>query len=222
MNALVARVVQRFRVAQRYLAARGLPMGKTFQNENVRIHRFREVLKVTDLTNAGKRGKSCTEVTMQFTADFEGDRDEFLDAFTDMLMEASREGFDTVRRILNLYHRDDRRGQIALDYQQLKSINVEPFGEIFEFTIKQPGQASIDVKVSPTDFSVVNHAWMTHPTDPSVPGFIHDSRYYPVKKKDAMAFYAWMKENHERARRFMNMDMFRKVWTTLGVKYDYH
>lgn len=221
MRPLVARVVQRFRVAQRYLSARGLAMGKTFQNENVRIHRFRELLRVTDLTNAGKRGKTCGQITLQFTANFEGDRDEYLDQVTDVLMDSAAQGYDAVRNYLNFQKQELRRGQIALDYEILKSINVEPFGEVFEFVIRQPGKASLEVKSSPTDFRVVNHAWMKNQHDPEK-GFIHDTMYWPRKKKDAMAFYAWMKENHERARRFMNMDMFRQTWKALGVDYDSH
>ena len=42
----------------------GLDVGKTIENDSVRIHRYRPSVTVTDLTNAGKRGKRCEEFTV--------------------------------------------------------------------------------------------------------------------------------------------------------------
>jgi len=39
--------------------AAGLSVGQTIENENVRVHRYRPSVEITDLTNAGKRGKRC-------------------------------------------------------------------------------------------------------------------------------------------------------------------
>lgn len=220
MSPIAARVVQRYRVAQRYLAARSLPLGKTFQNELVRIHRYKHLLQITDLREAGKRGKSCTQLNVQLTANV-ADHDRAFDEIAELLVEYAAGGFDVLRAHIHQL-REARPGEIALNIERLKAIDVEPYGEIFEFTIKQPNGGSIEVRSSPIDFRVINHVFMGHPTDPSKPGFIHDTSYWPRKKKDAMTFYAWMKENHQRARRFMNLDMFRRTWADLGISYDSH
>jgi len=44
--------------------ARGLPVGKTLENESWRVHRFANALRITDLTNAGKRGKRCIQYSV--------------------------------------------------------------------------------------------------------------------------------------------------------------
>jgi hypothetical protein len=41
-----------------------IPIGKTLEVGNLRIHRFRSSIRVTDITNAGKRGKKVDEFTL--------------------------------------------------------------------------------------------------------------------------------------------------------------
>jgi len=50
------------RVASRHV--RALDLGKTFENESWRIHRFAHALHITDLTNAGKRGKKVEKLSL--------------------------------------------------------------------------------------------------------------------------------------------------------------
>jgi hypothetical protein len=42
----------------------GLEVGKTIENEHIRVHRYRPSIVVWDLTNAGKRGKKCDKFTL--------------------------------------------------------------------------------------------------------------------------------------------------------------
>ena len=216
---VTARVALRYRLAHRYLSARGLPLGKTFQSELVRIWHGREVIKVTDLKNAGKRGKTCSELTLQLTYNFKGDRLAWFDEVADAMLNHASRGYEGVSGYAR-FLQSESPADVAIDVRSLKSINVEPYGEIFEFTIKQPNGGGIEVKSSPIEFRVTNRHWFEGP--PGKPGFFQDTSYWPRKKKDAMTFYAWMKENHQRARRFMNLDMFRKLWGDLGISYDSH
>jgi hypothetical protein len=220
MSPLVSRISLRYRVAQRYLAARDLPMGKTFQNEQVRIWHGRELLKVTDLTNAGKRGKTCAEMTVTLTYDYEGDRLAWFDETADNMLNHVARGYVAVRHYV-AFLQDQSPGEISVDFHSLKSINVEPYGEIFEFKVKQPNGGSIDVKSSPIDFRVTNRHFFSHPTDPKK-GFFQDTSYWPRKKKDAMVFYAWMRDQNGSAVRFINMNAIRDLWHKLGVVYDSH
>jgi hypothetical protein len=222
MSSLIARVALRYRVAHRYLTAKDLPLGKTFQSELVRIWHGREVIKVTDLTNAGKRGKTCAEMTVTLTYNFKGDSLAWFDETADNMLNHAGRGYEGVRGYA-AYLQHASPSDVAVDIHALKSINVEPYGEIFEFKIKQPNGGSIEVKSSPIDFRVTDRHYMQNPTSPpGKGGFFQDTSYWPRKKKDAMAFYAWMKENHGRARLFMNMDVIRKTWADLGIAYDSH
>jgi len=53
--------------------AEALPIGETIEVGDLRIHRYRPTVEVTDLTNAGKRGKKVSIIS--FESDWE-DRDE--------------------------------------------------------------------------------------------------------------------------------------------------
>ena len=217
MGTLLARLIRR--VARRYIAASGLPVGKTYQDERVRIHRYRELFELTDLTDAGKRGKRCQVLRLSLNYGYEGDRDAWFESTADGLMNHTWEGYAGVSGYAKFLH-NERPDVVAIDINYVKSINVEPYGEIFNFTIKQPNGGSIEVRSSPNEFRVVDRHYFSHPTDPKKPGFFQDSSYWSSKKTDGMAFYAWMKDNHERARRFMNMNMFRSTWRDLGISYD--
>jgi len=225
MSPLVARVVQRFRVAQRYLSAAQLGIGNTVANELVKVHRYRDSIVVTDLTNAGKRGKACMEFTVSPSygglAGTGADRDSWLDRTGGALAGLVSRGYSALRA----YITDEMQARphtIDFGERKLRGVDVEPFGRVFAFKIRQPNQGHIEVRVSPLSFSVIDHHWMDHPTDPTAKGHFQDTSYWPAKKTDATAFYAWMKDNHARAERFMNMDMFRQTWERLNIKYDSH
>lgn len=220
MASLVARVVQRYRVARRYLTAGSLPLGKTFQNDQVRVHRYSDSLRVTDLTDAGKRGKKCREMTVMLTYSYQGKHDEWFARMGGFFVdEGSRGGFDAICRFITDVQVDFPT-EISIEMTDLRAIDVEPNGESFEFRIPQRDKGYIEVVSSPLDFRITDHHAMEGP--PGKPGFFQDTSYHPQKKRDAQTFYAWMRDNHERARRFISLDMFRKTWATLGVKVDYH
>lgn len=225
MSPIAARVALTYRVAQRYLSAGQLGIGDTAANELVKVHRYRDNIVVTDLSNAGKRGKACMEFYVSPSygalAGTGADRDAWLDRTGGALAGLITRGYGA---LLN-YIKDEmqeRPHTIDFSERKLRGVDVEPFGEVFKFKIRQPNQGWIEVKVSPLSFGVNDHHWMDHPTDPEAEGHFQDTLYSPVKKQDAMAFYAWMKENHERARRFMNMDMFRQTWERLGINFNSH
>jgi hypothetical protein len=41
-----------------------ITLGKTIENGSIRIHRFRDTLRITDITNAGKRGKNVDRISV--------------------------------------------------------------------------------------------------------------------------------------------------------------
>jgi hypothetical protein len=217
--------MQRYRVAQRYLAAAQLGIGDTVANEGVKVHRYSDNIVVTELTNAGKRGKACREFVVSPSygslAGTGDDRRAWLDRTGPALAGLIGRGYDALLSHIQAEMKE-RPYTIEFSERKLRGVDVEPFGEVFKFKIRQPNQGHIDVKVSPLEFLVNDHDFMGHPTDPTKKGHFQDTLYWGRKKADAMAFYAWMKDNHERARRFMSIDMFKQVWDKLGVTYDRH
>lgn len=209
------------RVAQRYLLAKGLPMGQTYQNPKVRIHRYSDLLQVTELVNAGKRGKKCPQMAIQLTYQFKGDKPAWFERITHEFLVYSRSSDPYAK--MKAFITDlqvDFPGEIDMSERDLKGVEVEPYGQVFEFKIPlEDNKSSIEVMSSPTSFRVTNHWWATGPKGN---GFYQDTSYHPDKKKDAVLFYGWMKDNASKIKGFKSMDDFRKLWGTLGVEYDYH
>lgn len=214
----------RFRVASRYIAAttqkrvaRGLPLGRTFQNEKVRVHRWADFLEVTDLTNAGKKGKTCDRFRTNPVHPFSGDKAEWFDRISGEFLEYSTKS-DPYRSMIS-FIKDlivDFPKEIRLDEEKVKSYNVEPFGPRFDIDIPlEDGKSSIRVNATPYSAFVVNHHWMSR-------GFYQDTSYHADKRKDAVLFYGWMKENSNKVTKFKSMDDFKKVWDSLGANFDYH
>lgn len=205
------------KVAKKVLA-KGLPLGKTYQNPKVRIHRYRDQVRVTDLTNAGKRGKKVREMVVMPAYAYSGDDQDWLDRQTHQFLIYARSS-DPYQKS-KLYIKDlmvDFPDDIKLVETEYRGVDVEPYGEIFEFKIPIE-RGSITLKSSPTDFLVKHTARMTGPRGN---GFDHDSRYRPYKKRDAILFYGWMKDNANKVKSLKDMTDLFDIWKKLGVQYDY-
>lgn len=53
-----------------------MKVGDTFESDFLRVHRYRDQIQVTDVVNAGKRGKKCREFSI-------GTRKHYQDSFSD-------------------------------------------------------------------------------------------------------------------------------------------
>lgn len=206
------------KVAKKVLA-KGLPLGKTYQNPKVRIHRYRDQVRVTDLTNAGKRGKKVREMVVLPTYAYSGDDQDWLDQQTHQFLTYARSS-DPYQKS-KLYIKDlmvDFPDDIKLVETEYRGVDVEPYGELFEFRLPLDNGGKLTIKSSPTDFLVVHTARMKGPRGNE---FDHDSRFRPRKKKDAVLFYGWMKDNSSKVKSFKGMTDLFDLWKKLGVNYDY-
>ncbi len=220
---LVQRVATRHLVATRALIAlEGLGRGDTFQNENVRVHRYADLLTVTDLRNAGKRGKTCDQFSAEPTYAFKGNRQEWLGNMSSALLEY-KNGSNPYSKMLSTI-KDvlvDFPGEIQISETKLKAIEVEPYGVKFEVTIpREDGKSTLEVTSSPIDFSVRDHGWMASAFKGQ--GAYHDTFYVPNKRQDGIAFYGWMKDNASKVSTFKSIQDFLDLWKKLGVDYRTH
>lgn len=217
------RVAARFQQI-RQIKAKGLSQGGRFQNEKIRVRRLADYIEVTDLTNAGKRGKKCSQFITHATYSF-GDttaRNEWLERISDMFLDfvTISNPYERMLAIIRDIREDGREDEIRLIERDLKGIEVEPFGIIFDLTIpRKDGKSELIVHCSPTDFYVKDHAWIDRESRGG--GMYHDTTYHPDKRKDAILFYGWMKDNSDKVKSYESVQDFRNLWTVLGVKYDY-
>ena len=211
------------RVARRYKEAlAGIGVGRTVEMGNVRVHRYRDHFRVTDLTNAGKRGKKVDEATVSPSYAYKGDWDQWFDSTSQALVHYRT--FDQVmaffRDLLASYP-----GEIEVNRSQARGVDVEP-GGLTKITLKTRPNDNGDYMViesKPTDWGVKSVAIMGRPDGGS---FTQDTLYTPAGGKREVAkgaklFNIWLQENLSKVNGMSILEL-RKVWDNLKVKYDYH
>jgi hypothetical protein len=198
------------RVVARFVSASSIPIGKGYFSGTLKVHRYRENIQITDMTNAGRRGKRVQQAMVSLSYSFQGETQEFLDLVTDDLSR-----FDTYAEAKHYLDGLNTPG-VEVSESALRGVDVEPMGT--EITLK--AKEGVTITSSPWDFSVIDHAPMTHPKT-GVPIGHQDTQYWPVKKQDGAIFYAWLKDNLAKAAQ-MNMAAIRDIWGTIGVRYDSH
>lgn len=212
------------RVASRYVLAENVPMGKTWERGDLRIHRFRDHFRITDLTNAGKRNKKVRQMTVAPTYAFKGDHDDWLERMSKNMLDYP--SYDGILSFLNdILH--DYPGEIRINETQLRGVDVNPGGfEKIEFDVVDRDW-SLSVKAELDDFLVVQRDRLRRPTRPDEPAndsgqpMFQDTIYSPKNKAGAKVFYNWLQGNREAAKG-MSLQDFKALWRELKIPYDGH
>lgn len=213
------------RVASRYVLAENVPMGKTWERGPVRVHRYRDHFLVTDLVNAGKRGKKVRQMTIAPTYRFKGNHDDWLERMSKNLLDYS--SYDGMKALINdILH--DYPGEIRLNETEVRGVDVNPAGsQKIEFGAATGPDKAIEVWAEPDDFSVTDRWKLNRPARSDAPmndsggETYHDTRYTPNSKTDAKVFYNWLRANLDEAKR-MDIEGFKNLWRELKIRYDSH
>lgn len=205
MDPLTPRVVRAFR--NKTSAVIGV--GDTWENEHYRIHRFRDVIRVWELTNAGKRGKKVQSLALMGS-----DSKHPMESWALEFQMMARRGanWDRMRQVAEEaveigqgpgFHR------VEVSYSQERGVDVTPGG--FK-TLKIDGK-KVYIEVDHRDFTVRDKEDQNNlPTcTPAVKGGL---KAIPV-------FYRWVQENEAK---IQNMS-FRQVeaeMDKLGIPYHFY
>lgn len=200
-----------------------LSIGETFENEKVRIHLYAHYVKVTDLTNAGKRGKKVSELRARperlpytETAEWVMRMGKFFTEYVNRSnpYKAIKDFIEDVKK--------DYPTEIGVDEVQLRGVDVVPAGETIEFEIKRDdGKSTLLFYADPTSFRVTNRVWFENESG-RAGGFYQDRSYYSPKRQDAGTFYSWLKANLTKAKAFKDITDVTDVLRDLKVQYDSH
>jgi hypothetical protein len=208
------------RVLARFILATGIPLGKTVEVGSARIHRYRDHFKVTDLTNAGKRGKRVRVMNLSPSDSYSGKPEDWMESMGRALPEFP--SYDGIKRFI----KDvlvDSPGEITLNEFEERGVDVNPGGTV---KIEMVTSEGVEITALPDDFTV-RSSFMIHGKSPSAPAndtgreMWQDTLYHPAGKKDAQVFYNWLSANEAEAKR-MGIKELRKLWGDLGVRYDFH
>lgn len=205
-------------VVARFLAASGIPLGKTFNFDSVRIHRYRDHFKVTDITNAGKRGKKCRAMTIGVVGYYyKGDPEAWMENMSKVLVDYK--SYDKVKNLVKDLQ-EQFPHEIELNEYEERGVDVEPTGD--KITIKSKGTdgSVLEVEAKSTEFRVLSKAPLTHSKTGDAIGF-QDTNYYSRDKAGAGSFYVWLQTNLSKVNS-MTIGDLRSLWNDMDVKYDYH
>lgn len=201
---IASRVVTRF--------ARGLDLGKTWENGKVRVHRYRNVFHIWDLTNAGKRGKNVR--TLSAAPPYSVDPDQWMEEQSKRIVLNAAGGYDTVKKYLDGVEADTSESTE-------RGVDVRP-GNVREIKLQWiVGEDQLRVTATPKEFLLNSSKALKHPKTGDPIGR-QDTLYYPKGKRDSAVFYRWLIDGGEAKIQRMEIDAIRKLWDQIKVKYDYH
>lgn len=203
---LTRRIVARYKLS-------GVEMGREVTQGTVRIHRYSDHFVITDLTNAGLRGKKVRIMNLSLGYGSTQNRKEWLDTMGDTL--PNQDSYEGVKRFVNGLRQDDP--YVLADEREARGVDIEPTGA--KISVKT--NAGLLIEAAPDNFRVLNRQPMSHPKTKEPMGTFQDTNYYSRDKKGAGVFFAWLKANISRANNFSIQD-FQQLWDQAGIKYDYH
>jgi hypothetical protein len=194
--------------------AAGIEMGKTVELGTVRIHRFADHFRVTDLTNAGKRGKRCAVASLATTHLFTGDQSAWMHNMGRALVSMCESYSDVRRLIADIMV--DFPGELRFDAREERGVDVEPAGAQ---TLTVKTAAGLVITASDRDFSVKS-SWAISKSA------TQDTLYYPAGTKTeqragAARFFAWLRANLSKVETMTISDLCAQ-WNALEVRHDYH
>ena len=199
------------KIAQRYRTAFG---GWVTVVGKIRIQRWQDHIRVWDLTNAGKRGKTVDGITIANRQHL-GFAEE--GAWIGRIYE-SLQNLDTLGEAKAFIKdlEDDFPGDIRLEDFTTRGVDVQPKEAI---SLRLTTSTGVQITATPLDWSIVHTAIIKGPKNTE--GFKQDTGYNPRRKTDIKPFYNWLLANTDKISK-MTIQDFQKLWDDLGVKYDSH
>ena len=194
------------RVAYRYLIAKSLGRGETLERNDYRIHRFADSLRLTDLTNAGKRGKKVQQLWVTW---WRGNMEEgpLLEHLQNWFEFATRaRSYKAMAATIETGLSELASDGVSIEsgYNTLRGVDVTPAG----FSDIEIHTADIYLKAEHNSFVVKD-----------MKDRANEPTCYARGKKSILVFYRWVKDNEQAIKRMT----FREVLKGMegaGVQYN--
>jgi Cu/Ag efflux protein CusF len=208
------------RVAARFMdkVARGLDLGKTWENGKVRVHRYANSFHVWDLANAGKRGKKVRMMIVTPNTYSRSAEEEWLERHARRLVLQAARGYDGIK---SYFEQLDDEVEADISERQERGIDILP-GDTKKIELRwKVGDNELDMTADTLKFSVKSSVPLSH-AKTGEPVGRQDTLYWSAKKADATRFYSWLSGEGESKVQRLNITALRQLWKDLGVRYDYH
>lgn len=198
------------KIHRRYLIE-GLDIGKTVENDAIRAHRYSSAIRVTELLNAGKRGKKVDEFALYDLDRIQDPKmSKLIDQFAAMIPRTKNyKKLLAVAEGLMKTAKDTGQINPKIEKNVLRGVDVAP-GGFKKVEINTPnlyGRAESD------SFSVRDKKDTNN--DPTI--------MTPKKGKDTAVkkFYKWISENESKWKS-MSFEELRRALKKAGIEYHYY
>jgi hypothetical protein len=187
------------RVVNAYYRKQALDVGRTWENENWRIHRYADSIRITELREAGKRGKKVKVISL-----YGGVRTLPLESTAMELVMLGKRN-ETYARMLQAAKEAEEIG-FTLSEEEQRGVDVPP-GNFGPMDIRGD---HVHVEVGWKDFSVRNTD-DTYNEETCIPALKGGLKAIP-------AFYRWVSDNRAKVEK-MTFDEVVQTMESLDVPY---
>jgi len=181
--------------------------GKSFETENIRVSVIHTAVHITDMTNAGKRGKNVDKFALY---DLDYISDPLIQAMvSDFIMDLKGMVYpQAMKRALNLVKRTTDIGP-KIEHSKEKGVHVAPPG-FKPFKLETP---FVSITADWRSFSISDKIDQNN-----LPACISTSR---GGKKSVKLFYRWAQDNANKLKR-MTFEQIQKDIRKAGVESHYY
>ena len=187
-----------------------LPMGKTLERGSIRIHRWHTTVRVTDLTNAGKRGKRCDQAVVYNIDYAERDASSEIEEMMDGIERARNyaQALKVMEKSVDEINVVSKMG-VKFDEQIERGVDVAPGG----FSKIKINGKNVYIEADFSRFVVRDKVDMNNePT--CIPGA-------RGKKTSIKMFYRWATDNENFIKRATFSEVLDSM-TKAGIPYHYY
>lgn len=192
-------------VASRYMSREALNVGDTFENESWRIHRYSNSIIITDLTNAGKRGKKVESWVVMGRGGWGEDKLPMESMAMQYVMWAKRNATPAQMKKAIDEDKEAMGDSMEVHDRTERGVDVAPGG--FKPVLIRGAQVTIEADYESFSIKDIND-------DTNEPTCIAQG------KKSVKQFYRWVKDNARRIQSWSMHDIMNEL-SKEGINYHY-
>lgn len=208
-------------------AASTLKPGQSAETKHLRVHRFTGSVRVTDLTNAGRRGKVVEEFAL-YDLDAINTNDIVRAKFERWLSSVlGGVDYQGALRGAQEFLKDTSRMDIyqpKVETKKLKGVHVDPSQTVarqLKVQILDTPERTLGVEAKPSDVTFREVRFSVNPETGKRGPYLTDTLLHgPRNKRETLALYNWVIANEALVKKARHLGEIQKMLRAAGIAYD--